>query len=862
MKSKFVLLFAVLMINVFLAGAANYRFLPYTIKQPDGKSIACFVSGDEFFNWLHDKDGYTIIQGDDGYYYYGVTSGDNVVPSALLVGKSDPSKEGMTKWVKISQAKYNQRRAYRAENVDKSVRAPHSGTMNNIAIYIRFNDDTEFTTTRQVYDNKFNLVPGNSLQSYFTEVSYTSLTISTTHYPTCEMTTNYSYQDSHDRSYFEPYNAVTNPNGYTGSQSTQREHTLLKDAITWVNANSPVPTNLNIDGDNDGHVDNLNFIIRGGNGAWAELLWAHRWVLYTYNVYINGKRAYDYTFEPETQCDVQTLCHEMFHALGSPDLYHYSYDGLVPVGAWDLMESGTGHMGAYMKWMYSGHSWINTIPEITTSGTYTLHPLTSATNNCYRIASPYSSSEFFVMEYRKKTGTYESAIPGSGLLVYRIDPSVGGNADGPPDEVYIYRPGGTPTVNGSPGIANFVGGTSRTEINDFTSPSSFLQNGTKGGLDISEVTTADTTISFTVNIVDPNNPVDFSAQPVSKSTISLSWQKNPAGNNVMIAYDTIEQFGVPAGGIAYTPGSTITGGGHVIYSGSAVAFDHTALSGNTHYYYQAWSVLAGNTYSAGVVSDGVTFCESITSLPFTEGFEDSETNPDCWSEENTSPAWSFCQGNCPGPLYGYPATARSGIRNAVFKDESAASDKNKLILPIMDLTGFPALEMKFWLFMQKLGSRQDELAVFYRTSPADPWVLLQNYTQSVSSWTQQTIALPVVSSEYQLAFEGNARFGFGVCIDDIQIDRIPAVGMAEGDMRNIRIFPNPSQGWIKVSGGTGAELIREISVFDCTGKSLVIVNGTGQSEYSIDLSFVSAGIYIVKIKTEGGVAVRKLTIRR
>ena len=66
MKSKFVLLFAVLMINVFLAGAANYRFLPYTIKQPDGKSIACFVSGDEFFNWLHDKDGYTIIQGEDG----------------------------------------------------------------------------------------------------------------------------------------------------------------------------------------------------------------------------------------------------------------------------------------------------------------------------------------------------------------------------------------------------------------------------------------------------------------------------------------------------------------------------------------------------------------------------------------------------------------------------------------------------------------------------------------------------------------------------------------------------------------------------------------------------------------------------
>ena len=57
---------------------------------------------------------------------------------------------------------------------------------------------------------------------------------------------------------------------------------------------------------------------------------------------------YDYTFQPETQVNVKTLCHEMFHALGAPDLYHYDDNGLniSPAGSWDLMESGGGHMGA------------------------------------------------------------------------------------------------------------------------------------------------------------------------------------------------------------------------------------------------------------------------------------------------------------------------------------------------------------------------------------------------------------------------------------------------------------------------------------------------------------------------------------
>jgi PKD repeat protein len=288
---------------------------------------------------------------------------------------------------------------------------------------------------------------------------------------------------------------------------------------------------LNIDGDNDGNVDNVCFIIKGSSGAWASLLWAHRWSLYSQTVYIYGKRVYDYTFQPETQVNVKTLCHEMFHALGAPDLYHYSYDGFAPVGDWDLMESGFGHMSAFMKYKYTNHTWINDIPEITSSGTYTLKPLTSPTNNCYKIVSPNSPTEYFVLEYRVKEGDYESSIPGTGLLIYRINPAAGnGNAQGPPDEVYVYRPGGTPSINGSIGNATFSQNSGRTIFNNISDPKCFYQNGSLAGLDIYDIGTTGTTISFKVGYdLKPN--ANFTANKTTiKELETINFTNLSSGN--------------------------------------------------------------------------------------------------------------------------------------------------------------------------------------------------------------------------------------------------------------------------------------------------------------------------------------------
>ncbi len=205
---------------------------------------------------------------------------------------------------------------------------------------------------------------------------------------------------------------------------------------------------------------------------------------------------------------VGVLAHEMFHVLGAPDLYHYTDNGISPVGYWDLMEWNMNppqHMSCYMKYKYG--KWIGSIPTIG-AGTYTLNPLTSSSQNCYKILSPVASTQYYVVEFRKDEGTFESSLPGSGLLVYRINTKAYGNASGPPDEVYVYRPGGTTTIDGNVINAYFSSESSRTAINSGTDPSGFLSNGVNGGLNLSAIgSAAGSTITFTNNTAP--QPVGF-----------------------------------------------------------------------------------------------------------------------------------------------------------------------------------------------------------------------------------------------------------------------------------------------------------------------------------------------------------------
>ncbi len=516
---------------VLLTWAAPLRNVPVTLVQPNGDTLRCFASGDEYFNYKHDANDYVIIQDKTtGYYVYAIKAGDDIAPSAFVPGKDNPQTVGLVPHTlpspeKIAAIITAARKAMELplqqdKQFQQSIRnaavasGRNRGTMNNIVIFIRFADDPEFTAgTYTALKDFCNATTGISMKTYYQEASYGLFTPESYFYPTSVGTT-YSYKDANNRSYYEISSYKTD------TERIKREQTLLKNAIEAVK--SQIPANLNLDMNGDGYVDNIIFMVKGtvdsSPNPWGTLLWPHQWAFIApnYTTTINGKITGTFNFQLEadlmdpTSGGASTLCHELFHTLGAPDLYHYTYrTDLHPVYTWDLMESNTTppqHMSAYMKHKYG--NWIDDIPFIGANGVYALAPLNSSTDNkvCYRIESPVSTgvdAEYYVVEYRKRAATgIESAIPNSGLLIYRINPKFKGNEDynGTTifDEVYLYRPNGTTTAEGKPQQANFSASVNRTAFNNTTNPKCFLSDGMMDDIYVFDVSAPGDSIYFTM----------------------------------------------------------------------------------------------------------------------------------------------------------------------------------------------------------------------------------------------------------------------------------------------------------------------------------------------------------------------------
>ncbi len=179
---------------------------------------------------------------------------------------------------------------------------------------------------------------------------------------------------------------------------------------------------------------------------------------------------------------------------------------------------------------------------------------------------------------------------------------------------------------------------------------------------------------------------------------------------------------------------------------------------------------------------------------FYEGFEnrsyppDNTTLPAGWTQSYVSGTvnWEFQNGgHTKYPQYPYtrkPYPAYAGSYNALFQKESFQRQTTKLITPPIDISYSSKPMLRFWhaqanrFFFENYTN--DELRVYYRTSPTGSWVQLAEYTAPVDNWTERTILLPdaAKSTTLYLAFEGRAMPGWGTCVDEVEVietDTIP-----------------------------------------------------------------------------------------
>ncbi len=284
----------------------------------------------------------------------------------------------------------------------------------------------------------------------------------------------------------------------------------------------------------------------------------------------------------------------------------------------------------------------------------------------------------------------------------------------------------------------------------------------------------------------------------------------------------------------------------------------TGLSSSTTYHVRAYATTSAGTF----YGDDKTFttqCGIISTFPWNEGFENAGTRPGCWTEANVTGTlpWAFQAGG----QSSHPAAAHSGSYNAFLYQASYTASVTKLITPTLNLSTLSSATLKFWHTQTVWDTDQDELRVYYKTSSSGTWTLLQSYTTSITAWTQRTITLPALSSDYYIAFEGTAQYGYGVCVDDIQVSGTPIVGIQTiSSNEAVHIMPNPNNGQFNLKFDRMIPSI-DITISDITGKVVYQKNAKNTATMQIDLSEKSSGIYFIRMMFEDKVQTQKLIIK-
>jgi len=271
---------------------------------------------------------------------------------------------------------------------------------------------------------------------------------------------------------------VDGQNGF-GSYPTNAQK-MAEDAIVGAD---PMVDYSQFDGDGNGWVDGV-FIVHAGAGAEQTgsdfMIWSHKWSLaVTQN--LDGVGISSYTTEPEenTSYGLTTMgvfAHEYGHFIGLPDLYDTDYSS-SGIGDWSLMAGGSWNFGGrypafFDAWCKYKLGFLDAT-NVATSQTDVAIPASYYEPVAYRLwGNGTVGNQYFLIENRQK-GETDYGIPASGLLIYHIDESVGGNSNENHPKVAVEQADGKFQLEA--GINQGDGGDiwspyTKTEFDDLSTP--------------------------------------------------------------------------------------------------------------------------------------------------------------------------------------------------------------------------------------------------------------------------------------------------------------------------------------------------------------------------------------------------------
>lgn len=380
------------------------------LRLDDGTAVSAQLMGDELCHYWQTADGRCYVLSDDGRY----------VESQPLAIRQ--------RW----QHRQHRRLARARQQSAFSPAQLYVGERRGLLLLVDFPDCRFQEGHDQAYYQQLCNTPGftsdegyvGSIYDYFLAQSYGQFQITFDVSPVVTMPRNYAY--------------------YGKDRNSVDIDIHLDELIEEACRKGTGGLNLgDYDWDGDGEVDQV-VIIYAGNGQAAgggsDTIWPQEWTL---SEMTGDRLALDDYFVDTYSCSpelfrsklsgIGTLCHELSHCLGLPDMYDIYYSGNFGLDSWSLMDTGSYNGDGFVPAGFSAFErmscgWLT--PTVLTADTLvaSLHAL-SQVPEAFLVSNDQWPDEFYLIENRQPVG-WDAALPGRGMLVFHVDYD---------EEVWLYN---------------------------------------------------------------------------------------------------------------------------------------------------------------------------------------------------------------------------------------------------------------------------------------------------------------------------------------------------------------------------------------------------------------------------------------
>lgn len=341
--------------------------------------------------------------------------------------------------------------------------------------------------------------------------------------------------------------------------------------------------------------------------------------------------------------------------------------------------------------------------------------------------------------------------------------------------------------------------------------------------------------SFTT-MLDPlacNDPSDIIVSDITTDGATIAWTENGAGTEWTVLYG-------PTGFDPLTDGEEV----NVTTNPTTTLSDLTA---NTEYdvYVQAICGAEVSGWAGPVTFTTLYDCSAaINTFPYNNTFEVEDP---CWTitQSNVNQTWHF----------------DADRYTCLYDDVDVAAQDEWLISPKFDLSGISEnIAAKFnWLgsYTWSVDPNENYDMLFKVSTDGTTWTTLWDETMAgvFTDWTEYLAVADITAyagqSTVWFAFNYVGTDGAQWSVLDFAVEIVS--GIENNSDNNISIYPNPSNGFVNIAVTENSV----VSVIDIAGRTVATYNVNANEEVNFTQS---AGMYIVKVESNGKVSTHKLVI--